>query len=130
MFIVLSISVEPMSSSLTQMLVTALTGLALLVTVVRLSRLRRISFRYAMGWIAIASVGILGSLLIPLTAPLAEELKLSPAALLALIVFIFFLIITLQLSISISGLQQQNRRLAEEVALLRHEIRPPAQRAE
>lgn len=116
-----------MSTSATQGTVAALTGLALLVAVVRLSRQSRLSFRYTMGWIAIASVGILGALLIPLAAPIAERLSLTPIALLVLIASLFFLAITIQLSISISGLQQQNQTLAEEIARLRHETRtsPP-----
>jgi len=116
-----------MSTLATQGAVAALTGLALLVAVVRLSRRGRLSFRYTMGWIAVASIGILGVFLLPLAAPIAGRLAVSPAALLALVAFIFFLAITIQLSISISGLQQQNRTLAEEIARLRHETRtsPP-----
>lgn len=111
-----------MSSSATQITIAAVIGLVLVVVVVRLSRRGQLSFRYTMGWIAVASVGILGGLLVPLAEPVAGMLGLSAAALLALIALIFFVLIGIQLSISISGLQKQNRFLTEEVARLRHDI--------
>lgn len=111
-----------MTSSVTQAVVAALTGLALLVSVVHLCRRGRLSFRYTLGWMAVASLGILGVLLLPLAAPMAYRLALSPAALLALTALVVFLVIAVQLSISITGLQNQNRTLTEEVARLRHEI--------
>jgi hypothetical protein len=49
----------------------------------------------------------------------AEALGLSAAALLALVALVFFIVISVQLSISISGLQKQNQILAEELARLR-----------
>jgi len=107
------------SSSTTQITLAAVIGLALMVVVVHLSRRGQLSFRYTVGWIAVASVGILGGLLVPLAEPIAELLGLSAAALLALVALVFFVVISIQLSISISGLQKQNRILAEEIARLR-----------
>jgi len=116
------------SSSATHATIAAVIGLAVMVVVVALSRRGQLSFRYTIGWIAIASIGILGVFLLPLAAPIAGKLTISPAALLALVAFVFFLAITIQLSISISGLQKQNRTLTEEIARLRHEIRTSSQR--
>lgn len=99
----------------------------LVVVVVRLSRRGQLTFRYTIGWILVGSIGILGGLMAPLAEPVAETLGLSAAALLALIALIFFVLISVQLSISISGLQKQNRTLAEEIARLRHEIRSAPQ---
>ena len=117
-----------MSSSATQTTIAAVIGLALVVVVVRLSRRGQLSFRYTVGWIAVASIGILGGLMIPLAEPVAKALGLSAAALLALVALVFFVLIAIQLSISISGLQKQNRTLTEEVARLRHEIRTSSPR--
>jgi len=100
-------------------MIAALTGLTLLVVVVRLSRRGQLSFRYTIGWIAVASIGILSGLLVPLAEPVANALGLSSAALLALLALAFFVLISVQLSISISGLQKQNQMLAEELARLR-----------
>jgi len=107
------------SSSATQITIAAIIGLVLVVVVVRLSRRGQLSFRYTVGWIAVASIGILGGLLVPLAEPVADALGLSAAALLALLALVFFVVISIQLSISISGLQKQNQLLAEELALLR-----------
>jgi hypothetical protein len=122
------IRVGGVSSSATQITIAAAIGLALMVVVVRLSRRGQLSFRYTVGWLAVASVGILGGLMIPLAEPVAEALGLSAAALLALIALVFFVLIAIQLSISISGLQKQNRALVEEVARLRHDVRTSSPR--
>lgn len=106
------------NSSATQATIAAVIGLALVVTVVRLSRRGQLSFRYTVGWIAVASIGILGGLLAPLAEPVAEALGLSAAALLALVALVFFVLIAIQHSISISGLQKQNQILIEELARL------------
>jgi len=111
------------SSSATQVLTAAILGLTLVVVVVRLSRLGLLSFRYTVGWTAVASIGILGGFMTRLAEPVAKALGLSAAALLALLALAFFVLIAIQLSISISGLQKQNRTLTEEVARLRHDIR-------
>ena len=111
-----------MSPSATQIMIAAATGFALVVVVLRLSRRGQLSFRYTLGWIAVASVGILGGLLVPLAEPIANTLGLSAAALLALVALLFFLVISVQLSISISGLQKQNQTLAEELARVRQSV--------
>ena len=116
-----SIRVCMVTSSNTQMLMAALIGLIVVVVVIRLSRRRLLSFRYTIGWLMVASVGILAGLLIPLAEPVASALGLSAAALVALVALVFFTVISIQLSISISGLQQQVRTLTEDVARLRQQ---------
>ena len=103
-----------------QTLLAALIGIVLVMTVIQLSRRGLLSFRYSMGWIAVASTGILAGLFIPLAEPVASAFGLSSAALLAIIGLIFFVLIAIQLSISISGLQKQVRTLTEELARLRN----------
>jgi hypothetical protein len=110
-----------MEPAVSQALLAAAIGLIILVIVVRLSRRGQLSFRYTLGWIGVASVGILAGLFVRLVEPTAEMLGLSAAALLALIAVVFYMLIAIQLSISISGLQKQHRTLTEEVARLRHE---------
>jgi hypothetical protein len=58
----------------------------------------------------------------PLAEPLAEQLNLSPSALLGVGGLLLLLILCVQLSISISGLQEQVRTLAEEASYLRQEL--------
>jgi len=107
-----------------QILIAAIAGVLLILIVIRLSRLGKLSFRYTMGWIGVASIGVLAGLFIPATTPIAEGLGLSAAALLGLAALIFVTVIAIQLSISISGLQRQVRDLAEEIARLRSDHQP------
>jgi hypothetical protein len=106
----------------TQVLIVALLGLSLVALVIRLSRGGLLSFRYTIGWLAVAIVGIFSSLFIPLAQPIALSLGLSAAALVAVVALMLFVLISLQISISISGLQKQVQTLSEEVALLKLEV--------
>jgi hypothetical protein len=104
------------------MLIAAATGIALLIAVVQLSRSGRLSFRYTMGWLGVAVIGVLSGLFVPVVEPVAKALGLSAAALLGLAALLFVSLIAVQLSISISGLQRQLRTVTEEVARLRREL--------
>jgi len=118
------VRVLTVSSSAAQTVLAALTGLVMVTFVVRLSRRGLLSFRYTIGWIVVASLGILAGLFIPLAAPLASAIGILPAALLAVVALLVFIAISIQLSISISGLQQQVRTLSEDLARLRHTSPP------
>jgi len=116
-----------MSAFNAQTLLAAVLGLILAISAIGLFRRGQLSFRFAFGWLGVASVGLLGSLFIPVTGPLAERLDLSAPALLAVIASVLFLVITVQLSISISGLQKQIRTLAGEISRLEFEVHTKAQ---
>ncbi|NDF55824.1 MAG: DUF2304 family protein, partial [Proteobacteria bacterium] len=73
-------------------------GLVTLFVVVRLSRRGQLSFRYALGWMAVSALGILAGLFVPLAEPVADALGLSAAALVALLGVVFFVLIAIQLS--------------------------------
>jgi hypothetical protein len=66
-------------------------------------------------------MGIFAGLFIPVVEPLSSNLKLTPAALIAVGALGVLILICIQLSASISGLQEQIRKLAEEIAHLRDE---------
>jgi predicted Holliday junction resolvase-like endonuclease len=53
----------------------------------------------------------------PVVEPVSIALQISPAALLAATGIILVIVICVQLTISISGMQQQIRKLSEEVSL-------------
>ena len=89
--------------------------------VYRLARVGRLSFRYTVGWLSLSMLGLLAGLFVPVIQPMANFLQLTPAALLALIAVVLLVSICIQLSISISGLQDQIRSMAEKVALMRTE---------
>lgn len=103
------------------MLIAAVIGVLVVISVVRLSRQGQLSFRYTIGWMGVAGIGILSGLFVPVVEPLAKNLGLSSAALLGLAALLFITVIAIQLSISISGLQRQIQTMAEEVARLRYE---------
>jgi hypothetical protein len=84
-----------------------------------LARKSRLSFRYALGWLLLFVPGFLSVVLLPLTEPISKVLAVTPAALLAVSSLTVLVAICIQLSISISGLQEQVRSLSEEVAQLR-----------
>jgi len=82
-----------------------------------LARKQRISFRYTMGWLTLCVISAFTGLLIPLIKPLAAKLQLDAFALIGASAIIMLLALCIQLSISISGLQNQMQRLNEDLAL-------------
>ena len=85
----------------------------------RLGKKGKLSFRYATGWILLFGVGLFSVVLIPIDGPIGELLELSPAAIIAGLGLLLLLAICIQLSVSISGLQEQVRTLGEEIAILK-----------
>jgi uncharacterized protein YacL len=110
------------SQELLQTLLAGLLGVVFAFVILRLARRQRLSFRYTVGWLVLATVGICAGLLVPLVAPAADALKVTPAALLSIVAMVVLLAICVQLSISISGLQEQIRRLTEESAEIRLDL--------
>ena len=110
-----------MSQSAIQTVAAAFLSFIFAGMVYRLARIGRLSFRYTVGWLSLSMLGLLAGLFVPIVQPIAEFLKLTPAALLALLAVVLLVSICIQLSISISGLQEQLRSMAEKVALLRTE---------
>ena len=111
-----------MSSTTFQTIIGALFSLMFLTAVYRLGRSQRLSFRYTVGWMILGALGVLAGLLIPVAEPIAKQLQVAPSALLGVGAVILLVVLCVQLSISISGLQEQVRRIAEETAFLRQEL--------
>jgi len=110
------------STQTLQVLLSAFASLVAASVVVRLARHQLLSFRYTVGWLVLTALGVFAGIAIPLVAPVARALGMSPAALLAVGAAALLLAISIQLSISISGLQQQNHTLTEELARLRQRL--------
>jgi uncharacterized membrane protein YfcA len=111
-----------MSPQATQTLFATIISLIFVVSVYRLGRRQKLSFRYTVGWLVLGGLGVVAGVLSPLAEPLADQLNLSPAALLGVGGLLLLLVLCVQLSISISGLQEQVRTLAEEASYLRQEL--------
>ena len=90
--------------------------------VLRLGRLGRISFRYTMGWLALAALGVFAALLVPVVEPFADWLRLSPTAFLVAVASVGSAALFVQLTISISGTQRKVDSLTQENALLRERV--------
>ena len=108
-----------MSQGAVQTLIATVGGTLLAIFVYVLARRGRLSFRYTVGWLVLCLFGITAGASIPLVQPVAEWFKITPAALLSLGAVLLLLLICVQISISISGMQEQIRRLAEESAEIR-----------
>lgn len=93
-------------------------GAAFTGAVVVLARRQLMSFRYTLGWMALSFIGVLGAVLTPLVQPVAELFGMSPTGVLLAGATFVLLVIALQLSVSVSGLQAQVREMAEAHALL------------
>lgn len=106
-----------MSTSVLQAIVVASVSLALGALVLALARRQRLSFRYAIGWLLFAVLGAVSSLLLPAVQPISDSLGVTPGVVVSSFAVVALLAICIQLSISISGLQEQVQTLAEEVAL-------------
>jgi hypothetical protein len=106
------------SAGLKQALIIGAGGVFFSSIVVALARRRLISFRYTLGWMTLSFIGVLGAVLSPLVAPVAEALGMSPTGALLAGATAVLLVIALQLSVSVSGLQEQVRDVAEAHALL------------
>ncbi len=105
-----------MSQGALQTLLATVAGVILATSVYTLARRGRMSFRYTVGWLILCLIGITAGASVPLVQPIAEKLKVTPAAFLSLGAVVLLLAICVQLSISISGMQEQIRRLTEEAA--------------
>lgn len=105
-----------------QTVYAAAASIVFCVAVYRLGRRGRLSFRYTVGWLALGALGIVAGGLIPLADSVARRLHIAPAAVVAIAAIVLLLVLCVQLSISISGTQDQVRRLTEQVALLRGDL--------
>ena len=111
-----------MSAQSTQTVLAAIISLVFVLIIHRLGRNQTLSFRYSVGWMLLGGLGVIAGVILPVTAPLADRVNLSPAALLGVGAVILLVVLCVQLSISISGMQEQIRRLAEEASYLREEL--------
>lgn len=88
-----------------------------MIIVFLLAQKQKITFRYAAGWLTLLGFGLLGGIVVPLISPIANYLNLAPISIVAGAGVFVLLVICIQLTVSISGLQNQVRQLAEQIAL-------------
>ncbi|MEN9505922.1 MAG: hypothetical protein RI958_1848 [Actinomycetota bacterium] len=112
-----------MSPTATQALVLAVGGLVIMSSIVLLARRRLLSSRYAVGWLGVGLLIALAAMLMPFIGPLGRLADMTPTAVLLTMSSVLLLSISVQLSISVSLLQQRLRDTAEAHALLAERLR-------
>jgi hypothetical protein len=100
----------------------AVVACAFAIAIIMLSRRNRISFRYTMGWLTLSALSAVGGLLLPVIEPLSRKFQLGAFSLVGALAVIVLLSLCIQLSISISGLQRQLRKLNEDIAFQKKAI--------
>jgi hypothetical protein len=110
-----------MSKEIVQSIVIGVSSALLGLGVYLLARRQVLSFRYTVGWLSLLALGVLSSVLLPVASPLADLIGVTPGVVVSAVGVLTLLAICVQLSISISGLQEQVRTLSEEIALHRVE---------
>ncbi len=111
-----------MTSNSLHTFLAAVISLVFVLSILRLGRRQKLSFRYTIGWMTLGGIGVVAGGLLALIEPISELLNLSPSAVLSVSVIILLLILCVQLSISISGNQEQMKRLAQEIAILNERV--------
>jgi hypothetical protein len=106
-----------MSAEVLQAIATGCLAAFGVCLIIVLARRQKLSFRYTGGWLVLLSLTALSGILIPISRPLAESLSTTPGVLVSGMAIMILVLICIQLSVSISGLQKQVQKLAEEVAL-------------
>lgn len=95
-----------------------------LLLVVELIRRGRLKERYSLLWLFASGVLLVLSSSRNILEYISNRVGIYyPPSFLFLLAFLFLLLITLHFSVTISGLSEKNKRLAQELALLRQEMR-------
>ena len=105
-----------------QAALVALGGVSMFTIVFMLSRRQLLSLRYALGWMGVSALLVIAAIALAIFGGISESLPITPTGLLAAVGLAFVLMITLQLSISLSGHQDAIRELSESNALLEERL--------
>lgn len=92
------------------------------VIVISIARKGILSMRYTFGWLFIAACIVLGGVLSGVFGRLASALDIAALPLVVALAAVGLLAITVQLSITVSGLTETVRTLAESVAMLEEKL--------
>lgn len=108
-----------MRSEVVHSIMILLGSTAAIVAISRLARRGRLSFRYTIGWLVVFTMSLLSAPVLPFMRLVSRNLHLGPSSVFAVAALGLLVMIAVQLSISISGLQEQIRQLNEDTAFLR-----------
>jgi hypothetical protein len=104
-------------------LMTAVTGMVVLLVIVELLRRRQLREKYALLWLAVGIVITPLALFPRLLDDLAGRVGVvSGVSLVLFLGIVFLLLVCVHLSWEVSRLEEETRTIAEELALLRTEV--------
>ncbi len=102
-----------------------------MIVVIELIRRGRLKERYSLLWLLAGGILLVFSSSRTMLESISRVLGIFyPPSFLFLLAFVFLLLITLHFSVVISGLSEKNKQLAQELALLRQEMREMVTRHE
>jgi hypothetical protein len=105
-------------------ILTGVTGLLVLVIIFELVRRRKLREKYATLWAAVGLVVVPLALFPRLLDTVSRAIGVASGVSLVLFLgFLFLLLVCIHLSWEVSQLEEETRTLAEDVALLRTELR-------
>ncbi len=108
---------------MTAYLFAALVAVVLVVSMLFLLRRRRVSEKYAGIWILLALAVVVLVVFPGLAYAVAGLVGVAtPINLVFVIALVVLLLVCIQLSVSLTAIEDRNRTLTEEIALLRHEV--------
>ena len=111
-----------MSTSVKQALVLALGGVVIVLVILALTRRRLLTTRYTLGWLGVGALVAWAAITLPFVGRLGKVANITPTAVLLMISSVLLLAISIQLSISVSLLQERLRTTAEAHALLARRV--------
>lgn len=106
-----------------QIIIILLGAALLLVSSVILVRLRLLSIRYGLGWIAVSLVGMAGAPVLAALSKQVEDLGFTATGFSLGVIILFLGLVCLQLSISLSGIHHNVQDLTEHAALVEQRLR-------
>lgn len=110
-------------SDLALALLAGAAGVVFATAILLIARRGNLSTRYTLGWLFVAACVVLSGLFAGAVDTVASWIGVSPDALVVTVVAAALLALTVQLSITVSGLTEIVRTLAESVAILEERIR-------
>lgn len=101
----------------------SIAGVLVLLLTIELLRRRQLREKYAAIWLVVGCLAVVSAFAPHLLESVARALGFSvPANLVFALAVLVLLMVGMQLSLEVGRLEDETQRLAEEIALLRHEF--------
>jgi signal transduction histidine kinase len=111
-----------MSAELGQAFIILLSGVSFAALVLVLARRGLLTLRYTLGWLAVAGCVVALVALSSLVRPLAAAVGITPTGVLLAVASSILMLITLQITVTLSSLRDMVQTLTEANALLEERV--------